>query len=54
MNTKREQVLNLYIDFPYLSMEKKARNIQDLHLFFAITGNRKLIRESFIKGCREK
>lgn len=54
MQQKRPQVLSLFIDFPYLEYEKKSRNIQDLHLFFIISGNRKLIREAFIKGCPGK
>ena len=51
MQMKRLEVFELYVEFPYLENEKKSRNIQDLHLFFIITGNRKLIREAFIKDC---
>jgi hypothetical protein len=51
---KRRQVFALFIDFPYLDDEKKSRNIQDLHLFYIISGNPRLIREAFIKGCEPK
>jgi hypothetical protein len=51
MQLKRSEIFELFIEFPYLDSEKKSRNIQDLYLFFIITGNKKLIREAFIKGC---
>ncbi len=54
MQLKKIQVFQLYIDFPYLKSEKKSRNIQDLHLFFIMAGNRKLIRKAFIDGCSHK
>jgi hypothetical protein len=51
MKKKRLEVFKLFVDFPYLENERKSRNIQDLHIFFIMTGNRQLIREAFIKGC---
>ncbi len=48
---KRVEVLELFIEFPYLEHEKKSRNIQDLQIFFIMAGNRKLIKEAFIKDC---
>jgi hypothetical protein len=51
MEKKRIEVFKLFVDFPYLESEKKSRNIQDLHLFFIMAGNRQLIREAFIRGC---
>jgi hypothetical protein len=54
MESKRHQVFSLFVEFPYLDNEKKARNIQDLYLFYIMAGNRKLIREAFIRGCPGK
>jgi hypothetical protein len=54
MQQKRLEILEFYFEFPYLDNEKKSRNIQDLHLFFIMSGNRKLIREAFIMGCSSK
>ena len=51
---KRRQIFTLFIEFPYLDDEKKSRNIQDLHLFYIMSGNTKLIREAFIMGCEPK
>ncbi len=51
MQQKRLEVLELFVEFPYLDDEKKSRNLQDLHLFYIMSGNRKLIREAFIEGC---
>jgi hypothetical protein len=51
---KRREVFALFVEFPYLDDELKSRNIQDLHLFYIICGNTKLIREAFIKGCEPK
>lgn len=51
---KRQQVFTLFIEFPYLDNDKKSRNIQDLHLFYIMSGNTKLIREAFIMGCKTK
>ena len=51
MESKRRQVFALFVEFPYLEEDKKARNIQDLNLFYILSGNRKLIRDAFIKGC---
>jgi hypothetical protein len=48
---KRVEVLELFIQFPYLEREKKSRNIQDLQIFFIMAGNRKLLKEAFIEGC---
>jgi hypothetical protein len=53
MESKRRQVFTLFVEFPYLEDEKKARNIQDLNLFYILTGNRKLIRDAFIKDCTD-
>lgn len=54
MKLKRPQVFSLYVEFPYLDNDKKSRNIQDLYLFYIMAGNRKLIREAFIRGCQGK
>ena len=54
MQQKRLGIFELYLEFPYLDNEKKSRNIQDLHLFFIMSGNSKLIREAFIRGCPGK
>jgi hypothetical protein len=51
MQQKKLEVLELFVNFPYLDNEKKSRNLQDLHLFYIMSGNRKLIREAFIEGC---
>lgn len=51
---KSRQVFTLFVEFPYLDDEMKARNIQDLYLFYIICGNTKLIREAFIMGCKHK
>lgn len=51
---KRLQIFTLFIEFPYLDDEMKSRNIQDLHLFYIMSGNTKLIREAFIMGCEPK
>ncbi len=51
MQMKRPEVFELFLEFPYLEHEKKSRNIQDLYLFFIMSGNRKLIREAFIRKC---
>jgi hypothetical protein len=53
MESKRLQVFKLFIEFPYLEDEKKSRNIQDLHLFYVLSENRSLIRDAFIKGCKD-
>ena len=54
MESKRTEVFSLFVEFPYLDNEKKSRNIQDLHLFYIMAGNRQLIRDAFIKGCKRK
>ena len=54
MELKRPQVFSLFIDFPYLENDKKSRNIQDLYLFYIMAGNRKLIRDAFIRGCKRR
>ena len=54
MEMKRKEVFQLFIDFPYLDREIKSRTIQDLYLFYITAGNRRLIREAFIKGCKKK
>jgi hypothetical protein len=53
MELKRLQVFTLFVEFPYLDDEKKSRNIQDLHLFYILSGNTKLIREAFIMDCQD-
>jgi len=53
MELKRREVFTLFVEFPYLDDEKKSRNIQDLHLFYILSGNTKLIREAFIMGCQD-
>ena len=53
LELKRRQIFTLFIEFPYLDDEKKSRNIQDLHLFFIMSRNKKLIREAFIMGCKD-
>ena len=50
---KRREIFTLFVEFPYLDDEKKSRNIQDLHLFYILSGNTKLIREAFIMGCQD-
>jgi hypothetical protein len=50
---KRRQVFTLFIEFPYLDDEKKSRNIQDLQIFYIMSGNTKLIREAFIMDCQD-
>ena len=54
MQQKKLEIFELFLEFPYLDNEKKSRNIQDLHLFFIMSGNSKLIREAFIRGCPGK
>ena len=54
MQQKKLEIFELILEFPYLDNEKKSRNIQDLHLFFIMSGNSKLIREAFIRGCPGK
>lgn len=54
MELKRPQVFSQIINFPYLENERKSRNIQDLYLFYIMAGNRKLIRDAFIRGCNRK
>jgi hypothetical protein len=51
MELKRLEVFGLFIEFPYLDDEIKSRTIQDLYLFYITAGNRRLIREAFIRGC---
>jgi len=51
---KRREIFTLFIEFPYLDDQMKSRNIQDLHLFYIMSGNSKLIREAFIMGCKSK
>ncbi len=53
MELKRREVFTLFVEFPYLDDERKSRNIQDLHLFYILSGNTKLIREAFIMGCQD-
>lgn len=49
---RRRDIFTLFVEFPYLDEEIRARNIQDLHLFYILSGNTKLIREAFIMGCQ--
>lgn len=51
---KRREIFTLFVEFPYLDEEMRARNIQDLNLFYIMSGNTKLIREAFIMGCEPK
>jgi hypothetical protein len=48
---RKRDIFTLFVEFPYLDEEIRARNIQDLHLFYILSGNTKLIREAFIMGC---
>jgi hypothetical protein len=50
----RREVFTLFVEFPYLEEEIRARNIQDLNLFYILSGNTKLVREAFIMGCETK
>ncbi len=53
MLAKREQLFNLYRDFPYLDEDMRSRSLQDLSMFFIIITSRELIRQEFIKNCED-
>ena len=57
LNTARqsfkEQLFNLYRDFPYLDEDMRSRSLQDLSMFFIIITSRELVRQEFIKNCED-
>ena len=48
---KREQLHQLFSDFPYLEEDLRSRSLQELNLFFIIINSRELVRQEFIKNC---
>jgi hypothetical protein len=53
MNSKRKELFSLYLEFPYLDEEQRSRSLQHLTMFYIIISNRNLIRQEFIKKCRD-
>jgi hypothetical protein len=53
MQEKRPEVYQLYITFPYLAPDVKTRVINDLNSFYETIENRRLVRQEFIKKCKE-
>lgn len=53
MRTKQNDLYQLYMDFPYLDKELRARSLQEMHMFYIIIRNRELVREEFIKDCKD-
>lgn len=53
MRGKREDLIRLFDEFPYLDSDLKSRSLQELNMFFIIIGNRGLVREEFMNNCNE-
>lgn len=53
MQTKQNDLYQMYLDFPYLDKEMRARSLQELHMFYIIIRNRKLVRKEFIRKCKD-
>jgi hypothetical protein len=53
MHTKRDDLYQMYLDFPYLDKELRVRSLQELHMFYIIIQNRKLVRKEFIRECKD-
>lgn len=53
MLSKREQLFNLYNEFPHLNNDLRSRSLQDLSMFYIIITSRELIRQEFIKECED-
>jgi hypothetical protein len=50
---KRDPLFKLYREFPYLDADMRSRSLQHLSMFFIIITSRELIRQEFIKNCKD-
>jgi hypothetical protein len=53
MLSRRNELYQLYREFPYLNEDLRSRSLQELDMFYIIIGNRKLVRQEFIRKCRD-
>jgi hypothetical protein len=53
MRSRRDELYQLYREFPYLNEDLRSRSLQELEMFYIIIGNRKLVHQEFIRKCRD-
>ncbi len=53
MLSKSQELLDMYGEFPYIDKEHRSRSLHDLTMFYIIISNKELIRQEFIKNCKD-